>query len=164
MDRLKPATSVPGPAFRFGFPVRVRMADTDAQGIVYHATYLNFCEAGRNEFMRELNLNYLELIVNAGMEMAVSAAWQKYRAPARFDDIIDVWVRVAQLRRVSLTYEYELRCRATNTLFVTAGTELACINRATRRPTRMPALLLDTIRAFEREHLDDRVGRKSVTA
>ncbi len=162
MDRLKPATSIPGPAFRYAFPIRVRMADTDAQGIVYHGNYLTYCEAGRNEYMRDLELNYVALIVSEGMDMVVSEAWQKFRAPARFDDIIDVWVRVAQIRRVVLAYEYELRCRQTNTLLVTAGTELACLTRATRRPARVPGLLLDTIRAYEGEHLDDRAGRKRV--
>lgn len=162
MDRLKPALSVPSPEFRFALPLRVRMADTDAQAIVYHATYLAYCEAGRVEYMRELDLDYLELMVNVGLEMAVSKAGQTYHAPARFDDIVDVWVRVSQIRRVTITYAYELRCRRTNALLVAATTKIACIKRATRRPARMPQLLLDTLRDFEGAALDDRSGRRKV--
>lgn len=136
------------------------MADTDAQGIVYHATYLRFCEAARNEYLRDLNLDYLELVVGEGLEMAVASAWQKFHAPARFDDIIDVWARVAEVRRVRWTFEYELRCRGTNTLFVTAGTEIACIRTATRRPARLPAAIVAAIRDFEDERLVDRAGHR----
>ena len=139
------------------------MGHTDAQGIVYHATYLLFCEAARSEYMRDLELDYGALVTEAGMEMAVSAAWQKYRAPARYDDIVDVWVRVAELRRVRYTFEYELRCRGTNTLLMTAGTEIACIATATRRPARMPQVIIDTIREFENAHLVDRSGRGTRT-
>ena len=159
MDRLKPVTTTPDGPFQFALPVRVRMAETDAQSIVYHANYLAYCEAARNEYMRELELPYSQ-VTDAGMQMAVASATLKFHAPARFDDIIDVWTRVTVLKRVSFSFGYELRCRATNALFCTADTEIACLKSATRRPARLPANIGEAIRVFEGAHLDDRAGRR----
>ena len=98
--------------------VRVRYAETDQMGIAHHSHYLVWCEEARTAFMRESGVSYRDLEAS-GLLLAVVEASVRFRAPARYDDVlrIDCWVRDRNRRRIVFGYAmYRLgdeRCLAT---------------------------------------------------
>ncbi len=86
-------------------PLRVRYAETDQMGIVHHAVYLIWCELARTDHMREKGINYSNLEAQ-GLKLPVVDARLRYRAPARYDEVLEVrcWVRDVSSRRVIFGY------------------------------------------------------------
>lgn len=88
--------------------VRVRYAETDQMGVVYHANYLAWCEIGRTEFIRSLGgMTYAEL-EREGTALAVVEAHLRYIKPARYDDLIRITTRVSQLRSRVVRFDYDI--------------------------------------------------------
>ena len=89
------------PPFKYSAVTRVWFSDTDAQGVVYYGRYLPYFDLARTEYHRGLGE------IGAGRsEFVVRASNVEYLAPARFDDLLEVFVRVARIGRSSVTYEY----------------------------------------------------------
>ncbi len=86
--------------------IRVRYAETDAMGIVHHAVYPVWMELGRSDLLRAMGQGYSEWEAQ-GVSMAVAELKVKYRAPARYDELIDIrtWVKAATRRTVVFGYE-----------------------------------------------------------
>ena len=87
---------------------RVRYAETDQMGIVYHANYLVWMEIGRVEFCRAAGLNYRDMEHQDGILLAVAEASCRYIAPARYDEEIVVRTSVSQAHPRMLTFSYEI--------------------------------------------------------
>ena len=126
--------------------LRVRYADTDAMGVVYYANYFAYFEVGRVEFLRAAQADYRSIEAN-GAVAAVTRAECRYLAPARFDDLLAIDTRAADLGRASLRFEYEIRREPDGALLAEGFTEHACLDRQTLRPVRLP---LEVRRAIER--------------
>src|SRR5207302_4445039 len=90
------------PPFKFSARTRVGFSDTDAQGIVYYGRYLPYFDFARVEYHRSLGLMQVE----GPGDFVMRAVHVEYLAPARFDDLIEVDVRVARIGRTSITYEF----------------------------------------------------------
>jgi acyl-CoA thioester hydrolase len=86
--------------------VRVRYAETDQMGVVYHANYLIWFEVGRAEHMRSLGLDYKTMEREEGCGIAVVEANARYKAPARYDDELIIRTRIAQVRGSVLRFAY----------------------------------------------------------
>ncbi|MBI3792896.1 MAG: acyl-CoA thioesterase [Gemmatimonadetes bacterium] len=112
---------------------RVRYAETDQMGIVYHSHYLVWCEVGRTDYIRRLGMPYAE-IERRGPKLAVSEATLRYHAPARYDDLVRVETTLADVRSRTLTFEYRIVNAETGARLVTAATTLISLV-ATGRPT-----------------------------
>jgi acyl-CoA thioester hydrolase len=100
--------------------VRVRYAETDQMGIVYHANYLVWFEVGRVELMRSLGLDYKRLEVEEECWIAVVEATVRYKAPARYDDELTIQTRVAGLRGPIVRFSYRI-VRAEDGLLLCEG-------------------------------------------
>jgi acyl-CoA thioester hydrolase len=87
--------------------VRVRYAETDQMGIVYHSHYAVWLEIGRTEFCRAAGLPYRQL-EESGLRIPVIGLELKYRRPARYDDDLTVRTTLAQLSPRGLTFAYEV--------------------------------------------------------
>ncbi len=132
--------------FTFSTPVRVRFADTDAQGIVHNTAYLVWFEVARVEYLREFAGGY-QALRDGGVEALVLETHLRYRAPARFDDELVIHTRCVGLRGARFRYEYGI---ARGEEVVADGyTEHACVDAATLRPTRVPDWLAAAIRSAE---------------
>jgi acyl-CoA thioester hydrolase len=116
--------------------VRVRYAETDAQGVVYHANYLVYMEVARGTLMRLRGLPYSELEAR-GVNFLVARAGLRYRAPARYDDPLLVRIRVARLRGRLVTFEYRVEHETDGRLLVTGETTHVCVD-ASFRPMEVP--------------------------
>ena len=119
-----------------GFPVRVYFGDTDAGGMAYHATYLRWAERARTEALRSMDLPHQSLVEGHKSILVVRRVEVEYALPARLDDALVVETRVLAVRGVTLRLDQRmLRDGAT---LAALEVELACVDRDTLRPRRIP--------------------------
>jgi acyl-CoA thioester hydrolase len=88
--------------------VRVRYAETDQMGVVYHANYLVWFEVGRVELMRQIGLNYKQMEIEEGCRIAVAEATARYKSPARYDEELIVETRVKSVRGPIIRFLYRI--------------------------------------------------------
>ncbi len=88
--------------------VRVRYAETDQMGVVYHANYLIWFEVGRVEFIRQLGMDYRSMEHDEGCGIAVVDVSARYRAPARYDDELIVQTRLVAARGAIIRFAYRI--------------------------------------------------------
>ncbi|RMG49320.1 MAG: acyl-CoA thioesterase [Acidobacteria bacterium] len=118
--------------------LRVRYAETDQMGIVYHANFLIWFEVGRVDYCRRHGLDYHELEQQQGLFLAVSEARCRYIRPARFDEEIIVQTSLKRLRRRSLTFAYRVLRVADGAVLAEGETVHIVVNR-NGRPRSLPA-------------------------
>jgi acyl-CoA thioester hydrolase len=135
--------------FRYSALTRVWFSDTDAQGVVYYGRYLPYFDHARTEYHRHLGGVELE-----GAEFVMRALHVEYHAPARFDDLIEAFVRVSRIGRTSITYECAAYRLDDDELMVTASQTVVLID-AERRPAEVPEEFRAVVRAFEGEALEE---------
>jgi acyl-CoA thioester hydrolase len=147
----------PPEGFRHFADLRVRYAETDAQGIVYHSNYLIYCEVGRMEYFRTLRGGGDEpqFRRDKGYDMVLAHAECDYRSSAQFDDPLRVWVRAARLGRSSVTFEYKIVHRTAARLVCEAKTVQVAIRLEPRGPTPLPPGFVARLEAFEQRRLSD---------
>ena len=131
------------PALTCDLELRVRYAETDQMGVVYHANYLAWCEVGRTELIRRCGRSYAE-IEKLGVGLAVSDATLRYHGPARYDDLIRVTTTLTDIRSRSMTFTYLITHAERGTKLVTASTTLIGLDRE-GRIARLPAELRATL-------------------
>jgi acyl-CoA thioester hydrolase len=114
--------------------LRVRYAETDQMGYAHHSNYLVWCEQARTDHMRTLGVGYKEL-EDGGLLLPVVDAKLRYKAAARYDDLVSVscWVREINSRRV--IFGYAVHRVADNRLLATAQTSLMAIGADHERTT-----------------------------
>lgn len=126
--------------------VRVRFAETDAMGVVYHTNYIIWFEVGRSAYWRAMGLSREDMLADAG-SFPVSAVEASYHAPARYGDEVVIRTRVLELRSRSVTFGYECLLRATGQRLVLGRTThlfLDAEGHARRLPEAMRQALLGT--------------------
>jgi len=126
--------------------LRVIYGDTDQMGVVYYANYLRFFEAGRNEFLRAKGLTYREFEREARLMLPVVEVNVRYRAPARYDDLLTVETSLPEAGRASARFEY--RIVRDGDLIATGSTLHACTELG-GGVRRFPPDLLERLRAGE---------------
>jgi len=134
---------LPDPVPSCDVELRVRYAETDQMGVVYHANYLAWCEVGRTELIRQRGRSYAE-IERLGVGLAVSDVALRFHAPARYDDLIRVTTSLTDMRSRSMTFEYVITNVERGTKLVTATTTLIGLDRD-GRIARLPPVLRDTL-------------------
>ncbi len=136
--------------FKYSALTRVWFSDTDAQGVVYYGRYLPYFDHARTEYHRHLGLTRVD-----GAEFVMRASNVEYHAPARFDDLLECFVRVSRLGRTSMSFEVAAVGLPDDTLMVTGSQTLVLIDTATRTPVPIPEPVRETIRAFEDGDVDE---------
>jgi acyl-CoA thioester hydrolase len=128
--------------FSFSTPIRVRFAETDAQGVAHNSSYFVWFEVARVEYLREHAGGY-QALRDRGIEALVLETHLRYLQPARFDDALLVHARCLEVRGARFKYEYAVE---RNGVTVADGwTAHACVDALTLRPTRVPDWLADAI-------------------
>ena len=137
------------PPFRYAAYQRVGFSETDAQSVVYYGRYFPYFDTARVEYHRHLGRVALD-----GIDFAMRAASVEYVAPARFDDLLEVFVRVERIGTTSITYDhaaYRIDDEdGADTLMATAKTTVVCIDLEERRAVPVPDACRERIAAFER--------------
>jgi acyl-CoA thioester hydrolase len=132
--------------FRFETEVRVRFAETDAQGIVHNAVYLVWFELARIDYLARFRDGYPGLRAG-GIEALTIESHVRYLEPARFDDRLAIGVRCGDLRGARFRFDYAVRREGEP--IADGWTRHACVDAVTHRPTRVPAWLADEILTAE---------------
>jgi acyl-CoA thioester hydrolase len=130
--------------FSFSTDVRVRFAETDAQGIAHNSNYFVWFEVARVEHLERYAGGYQRLR-DLGLEALVLETHVRYLQPARFDDRLRVHARCLDVRGARFRYEYAVE-RAGETV-ADGWTAHAVVEAATLRPTRVPAWLVEALSA-----------------
>jgi acyl-CoA thioester hydrolase len=133
------------PPFKYSAFTRVGFSDTDAQGIVYYGRYLPYFDLARVEYHRHLGLLKLE----TDHEFVMRASDIEYLAPARFDDLLEVFIRVSRVGRTSATYEMVAYRVEDDELMVTAHQTLVLVDLDARKAAPITEVFREKIRAFE---------------
>lgn len=132
---------------RAALEFRVRYAETDQMGVVYHANYLVWCEMGRTELIRLRGASYAQL-EREGIFLAVADLSVRYHAPARYDDMVRVEAWVEEVRSRTVTFSYQVSRVAEGSAPVrlaTARTTLVALDHDSR-PRTLPAELIARLR------------------
>ncbi len=114
--------------------LRVRYAETDQMGVVYHANYLIWCETGRTEYIRAAGTPYAQ-IERDGVALAVVDVTMRCHAPARYDEMIRVETSLTEVKSRTLTFDYVIKRAETGERLVSARTVLASIDSQGRITT-----------------------------
>jgi acyl-CoA thioester hydrolase len=133
--------------FRFVTEVKVRFAETDAQGVAHNSVYLVWFEIARIDYLARFRGGYPGLRAD-GIEALTIESHIHYREPARFDDRLAVRVRCGELRGARFRFDYSIDREGE--AIADGWTRHACVDASTYRPTRVPSWLADEIATAER--------------
>ncbi len=126
----------------FSIPVRVYWEDTDAGGVVYHASYLRFMERARSDWLRALGIDQAVMIRDERLQFAVVEAHIRYHQPARYGELLQVSVAPGEHRGASFVMLQEIRRDgAAGELLLSATVRAACLDSDSLRPRRLPLTL-----------------------
>ncbi len=123
--------------------MRVHYAEVDRMGFLHHSNHLRWFERGREEFCRRRAAAYREM-EDAGVLVVVVDLDVQYKSPLRYEDVVDLHVRLTDVRHASLTWEYEMRRVGDDALAATGRTRHAFVTREgriTRVDARVAGLL-----------------------
>lgn len=126
--------------------LRVRYAETDQMGVVYHSNYFVWFEVGRVELMRALGLSYREMEKDDGCFIAVVDARCRYKAPARYDDEVIVRTYLKNVRGSLVHFTYEL-LRAEDGTLLAEGETTHIVTDAHMKKKEIPATYMQAFRA-----------------
>jgi acyl-CoA thioester hydrolase len=132
--------------FSFSTEIRVRFAETDAQGIAHNSNYFVWFEVARVDYLDRYAGGYQKLR-DLGIEAVVLETHIRYREPARFDDRLVVHARCVDVKGARFRYEYAIE--RDGALIADGWTAHATVDAATFRPTRVPSWLQESIRSAE---------------
>lgn len=120
----------------FSYPVRVYYQDTDTGGVVYHATYLDFMERARYEWLRELGFEVDAMIQSHKMMFLVRSLTIEYFKPALLDDLLQVTVQASEIGRSRITLQQQVFREGG--LLVSATVHIVCVGTESLRPISVP--------------------------
>lgn len=128
--------------------VRVRYAETDQMGYVYYGNYAMYYEVGRVESLRQLGLTY-KALEGMGIMMPVLENHSRYKAPARYDELLTVRTTIKELPGVRITFYYEI-FNEEKKLVNEGQTQLVFIDMKSNRPCKAPEAMLQVLSPFFR--------------
>jgi acyl-CoA thioester hydrolase len=140
------------PPFKYSAFARVGFSDTDAQGIVYYGRYMAYFDLARVEYLRHLGL----LEGNVGeRQFVMRASTVEYHAPARFDDLLEVFVRTSRIGRTSVTNAFAAYRVEDDLLMSTATQSIVLVDAVERRSVPIAESYRRVVREFEGADLEE---------
>jgi acyl-CoA thioester hydrolase len=134
--------------YRFAHSLRVRYVEVDAQQHVYFGHYFNYFDAALIEYMRAIGYSYQEMVAS-GVDMFYVDAGCQYKGRARFDDVLDVHVRIGHIGNTSFTFEFAVYVQETQALVATGQIVAVAVDAETEVPVRVPEALRQAVAWFE---------------
>ncbi|CAM1367157.1 acyl-CoA thioesterase [Tenacibaculum soleae] len=123
--------------------IRVRYAETDKMGVVYHGNYAQYLEIGRTELLRTTGITYSNMEKN-GVMLPVISLSINYKKSALYDDEITIITTLKKTPTVKIEFDYKI-INQNNELICTGNTVLAFINMKTKKPMRCPNYVLEKL-------------------
>ena len=138
--------------YKHKFQLRVRNFQVDSQGIVHNAIYLEYCEIGRVEYVRNLGI---KLLPTGIFKIIVKRNDIIYESPAMVDDLLDIYTRISYIKSSSFCFEHLIFKSETGKLLVTQKSVHVNLNVDTNMPERLPDHLRKIITDFEGENVEE---------
>lgn len=132
---------------RFSYSMPVRFADTDAQGHMYFANYLTFCDEALAAYMRAIGCPWQDM-VKGGVDMFYAHAECDYRGSATFEEALELAVTIRRFGNSSVHSSFDV-LDGEGALIANAELVSVCIDPETKRPVRVPAMLRDAVARYE---------------
>lgn len=126
------------------FEVRVRYAETDQMGVVYHGNYAQYFEMGRVEWLRNLGITY-KFMEEQGIMLPVVSLTLNYKKPARYDDLLTVKTIFKKQESVKIEFDYEIHSEK-GELLTTGNSVLVFVSMKTGRPVLPPDYVLKALK------------------
>ena len=142
--------------------MRVYYEDTDAGGVVYHATYLRYAERARTEALRDAGIAHAELVAQHNLMFMVHRAEIDYVRPARLDDTLTVETETMDVGGATVLLRQTVR--GPDGLCATLRIKLACVRIGGNKPARIPPQWREGMLALRREAARGAVMRHDVAA
>jgi len=136
----------------FEYSARVRYADTDQMGVVYHARYLEWFESARTEMLRYAGFPYRNL-EEQGFFLPVIEAHCRYRLPVHYDEVVNIRTQMEEINRLKIRLKYRLFIEGHPALRA-EGWTLHCFTDKGGKPVRAPQELIDVLKARLSEQID----------
>jgi len=111
--------------------IRVRYPEADQMGVLHHSRYWIYFEMGRVELLRAQGISYADL-EREGVFFVVARCAAKFKAPARYDEVLQLTTRIVRTGAARIDHEYELKRKSDLALLCTAETTIACVDRTGR--------------------------------
>ncbi len=134
--------------YNFSTEVRVRLPETDAFGIVFHGCFYTYFDVARMDYLRTLGMIDRVRPVG-GMPSPIVHASADFRSPARFDDVLVIHARVAEIRRTSFAFEFRVLHKAENRVVAEGRSVQVVIDEKTWKPIPVPEDFRARVRQFE---------------
>ena len=135
-------------AYGFSTEVRVRLSETDAVGIVFFGTYAHYFDIGRMDYLAHLGLNQFGGAIRDLIPGAVVGHEVRFTSPARYNDVLTIFVRVAAIGKTSYTFHLKLINKRTRASVAEGALTLVWMNDD-QQPVRVPDSFRSVIREFE---------------
>ena len=140
---------MPKEDFRFHHTLRVRWGECDAQGIVFNAQYLNYIEVAQAEYYRNLGVLLYEEESRKHFDLATVNVTLNYVAPARVDDLLDIYIRVSEIGRSSISVAVEMHRQTPEKLLTTGEIVSVAYDSDSGKSRPVPDDVRDLIVEFE---------------
>ena len=135
--------------FKFMTKIRVRWMECDGQGIVYNGAYLGYLEIGQAEYYRNLGFAIYIIPQSGYFDFVVVKSTQEFKAPAKVDEIIEVYVRVSNIGNTSLTLNLEIYAEGNDRLLTSIETVYVGYDTATESTRPVPDAIRGLVTHFE---------------
>jgi acyl-CoA thioester hydrolase len=133
--------------FRFHHTLRVRFGETDLQRIVFNANYLLYCDVAWTEYFRTLGLTW-EAMIASGVDTVLARSTIEFKAPAKFDDLLEVYTRISKVGTTSLIFQFEIYREGQDLLLFKAESLYVCVDPVSLEKIRVPDDLRARIARF----------------
>ena len=135
--------------FNYFHTLRVRYAEIDGQGIVFNSHYLTYADVAVTEYFRFIGLDYLELVKENKMDIALVKAALDFKGSALFDDVLEVGVRVSRLGKASFDVDFEIFQESREEVLVHIQSVYVNYNAATRSSAPLPDFFISAVKKVE---------------
>ncbi len=135
--------------FKFHLPLRVRWMECDAQGIVFNGAYLDYLEVGQSEYFRNLGFSIYKVGQRGFFDTAVVKTVLEFKAPARIDDMLDLYVKAGQFGNTSFHLDMEIYQQSTDTLLNVVQSVNVGYHAGTGTTQRVPDEIRELVGHFE---------------
>lgn len=140
--------------FQFKTEVRVRLSETDVMGIVFHGCYFNYMEVGRMDYLRHLGLTHKDRPIKS-FPNVVRRSTCEFESPARFDDLLEVYVRIPEIKNSSFKFEFLIINKEDQRVIARGEAVHVAIDESTWKPIRIPDSFRTVVRKFEGTSLSE---------
>jgi len=134
--------------FKFSTPLRVRFAETDAQGHVFFGHYLTYFDEALTQYQHAIGFTYQDFL-QSGADFFYIRAECEYKARAFFEEVLNVHARVGNIGNSSITFEFAIHKAHDDELVATGKIVAVVIDPQTKKPVRVPQAFRDSVAKFE---------------